>query len=61
MMAGGKLVMRLTYLLERPHVVKFITQLLHDGIEVVYDGSEHRACLSSRRKCKLGKNYHHCN
>jgi len=36
-----------------PHVVKLITQLLHDGIEVVHDGSEHRACSNSCRKCEL--------
>jgi len=36
-----------------PHVVKLITLLLHDGIEVVHDGSEHRACSNSCRKCEL--------
>jgi len=52
--AGGKLGNSLDqYLLEQPHVVEFITQLLHDGIEVVHDGSEHRACSNSCRKCEL--------
>jgi len=54
MVAGGKLGNALDqYLLEQPHVVKFITQLLHDGIKVVHDGSEHRACSNSCRECEL--------
>jgi len=44
MVASGELGNALDqYLLEQPHVVKFITQLLHDGIEAVHDGNEHRA------------------
>jgi len=51
--AGGKLGNALDlYLLEQPHGVKFFTQLLHDGIEIVHDGSEHRACSNSCRKCE---------
>jgi len=53
MVAGGKLGNALDqYLLEQPHVAKFITQLMHDGIEVVHDGSVHRACPNSCRKCE---------
>jgi len=52
--AGGKPGNALDqYLLEQPHVVKLVTQLVHDGIEVVHDGSEHRACSNSWRKCEL--------
>jgi len=52
--AGGKLGNALDqYLGSNPHVVKLITQLLHVGIGVVHNGSEHKACSNSGRKCEL--------
>jgi len=50
--AGGKLGNAIDqYLLEQRHVVKVITQSLHDGLEVAHDGSVHRARSNSRWKC----------
>jgi len=54
MVAGGKLGNALDqYLQEQPQVVKFITQLLHDGTEVAHDGNERSACSNLCRKCEL--------